>query len=95
MASRGSVIPLFIDKIKAGEPLTITDPDMTRFLMSLEDAVELVVHAFKHAETAILWFKSTKLHSRDLATALLELFEADNAIEIIGTRHGEKKQKRC
>lgn len=51
MASRGSVIPLFIDKIKAGEPLTITDPDMTRFLMSLEDAVELVVHAFKHAET--------------------------------------------
>lgn len=92
MASRGSVIPLFIDKIKAGEPLTITDPDMTRFLMSLEDAVELVVHAFKHAETGdIMVQKAPSSTVGDLATALLELFEADNAIEIIGTRHGEKK----
>ncbi|SBB49253.1 UDP-D-quinovosamine 4-dehydrogenase [Staphylococcus aureus] len=90
--SIGSVIPLFIDKIKAGEPLTITDPDMTRFLMSLEDAVELVVHAFKHAETGdIMVQKAPSSTVGDLATALLELFEADNAIEIIGTRHGEKK----
>lgn len=72
MASRGSVIPLFIDKIKAGEPLTITDPDMTRFLMSLEDAVELVVHAFKHAETGdIMVQKAPSSTVGDLATALL------------------------
>ncbi len=69
---------------------------MTRFLMSLEDAVELVVHAFKHAETGdIMVQKAPSSTVGDLATALLELFEADNAIEIIGTRHGEKKQKHC
>lgn len=92
MASRGSVIPLFIDKIKNGEPLTITDPDMTRFLMSLEEAVELVIHAFKHAHTGdIMVQKAPASTVGDLAQALLELFNADNDIKIIGTRHGEKK----
>lgn len=92
MASRGSVIPLFIDKIKIGEPLTITDPDMTRFLMSLEEAVELVIHAFKHAHTGdIMVQKAPASTVGDLAQALLELFNADNDIKIIGTRHGEKK----
>ncbi|MCI2774230.1 nucleoside-diphosphate sugar epimerase/dehydratase [Staphylococcus petrasii] len=92
MASRGSVIPLFIDKIKAGEPLTVTDPNMTRFLMSLEEAVELVVHAFKHAKTGdIMVQKAPSSTVGDLAEALLQLFEAENEIKIIGTRHGEKK----
>lgn len=92
MASRGSVIPLFIDKIKAGEPLTVTDPKMTRFLMSLEEAVELVVHAFKYAKTGdIMVQKAPSSTVGDLAEALLQLFEADNNIKIIGTRHGEKK----
>lgn len=92
MASRGSVIPLFIDKIKNGEPLTVTDPDMTRFLMSLEEAVELVIHAFKHAHTGdIMVQKAPASTVGDLAQALLELFNADNEIKIIGTRHGEKK----
>lgn len=71
MASRGSVIPLFIDKIKAGEPLTVTDPNMTRFLMSLEEAVELVVHAFKHAQTGdIMVQKAPSSKVGDLAEAL-------------------------
>ncbi|MCP8715241.1 nucleoside-diphosphate sugar epimerase/dehydratase [Staphylococcus arlettae] len=92
MASRGSVIPLFIEKIKAGEPLTVTDPNMTRFLMSLEEAVELVIHAFKYAETGdIMVRKAPSSTVGDLAEALLQLFEADNEIKIIGTRHGEKK----
>ncbi|SUK06009.1 capsular polysaccharide synthesis protein CapE [Staphylococcus agnetis] len=92
MASRGSVIPLFIDKIKNGDPLTVTDPDMTRFLMSLEEAVELVIHAFKHAHTGdIMVQKAPASTVGDLAQALLELFNADNEIKIIGTRHGEKK----
>lgn len=92
MASRGSVIPLFIEKIKHGEPLTVTDPDMTRFLMSLEEAVELVIHAFKHANTGdIMVQKAPASTVGDLAQALLELFEAENEIKIIGTRHGEKK----
>lgn len=92
MASRGSVIPLFIDKIKAGEPLTVTDPNMTRFLMSLEEAVELVVHAFKHAQTGdIMVQKAPSSKVGDLAEALLQLFEAENEIKIIGTRHGEKQ----
>ena len=91
MASRGSVIPLFIDKIKAGEPLTITDPDMTRFLMSLEDAVELVVHGMQRTGD-IMVQKSTKFNGEGILRPLLELFEADNAIEIIGTRHGEKSR---
>lgn len=92
MASRGSVIPLFIEQIKAGESLTVTDGSMTRFLMSLEEAVELVEHAFKHAKTGdIMVQKSDASTVADLAEALKQLFRADNEIKIIGTRHGEKK----
>jgi UDP-glucose 4-epimerase len=91
MASRGSVIPLFIEQIKSGKPITITDPNMTRFLMSLEEAVELVLFAFKNANAGdIMVQKSPASTIRDLAQGLLELFEADNEIQIIGTRHGEK-----
>ncbi|RXK17225.1 nucleoside-diphosphate sugar epimerase/dehydratase [Macrococcus sp. DPC7161] len=91
MASRGSVIPLFIDQIKKGEPLTITDPTMTRYLMNLDEAVELVIHAFKHANTGdIMVQKSPASTVGDLAQALKELFGADNEIKVIGTRHGEK-----
>ncbi|TCI57452.1 NAD-dependent epimerase/dehydratase family protein [Exiguobacterium sp. SH1S21] len=91
MASRGSVIPLFIDQIKKGEPLTVTDPNMTRFLMSLEEAVELVVFAFNNAVAGdIMVQKSPASTVGDLAIALKELFEADNEIKVIGTRHGEK-----
>jgi UDP-N-acetylglucosamine 4,6-dehydratase/5-epimerase len=91
MASRGSVIPLFIDQIQRGRPLTITDPEMTRFLMSLEDAVELVLYAFKHAAAGdIMVQKAPASTIGNLAQALKELFEADNRIKIIGTRHGEK-----
>lgn len=92
MASRGSVIPLFIDQIKNGQPLTITDPEMTRFLMSLEEAVELVVFAFQNANAGdIMVQKSPSSTVGDLAKAVKELFDADNEIKIIGTRHGEKK----
>lgn len=92
MASRGSVIPLFIEQIKAGQPLTVTDAEMTRYLMSLEEAVELVVHAFEHANAGdIMVQKSPASTVGDLAQALKELFQADNEIKVIGTRHGEKK----
>jgi UDP-glucose 4-epimerase len=92
MASRGSVIPLFIDQIKKGEPLTVTDPEMTRFLMSLDEAVELVIFAFQHARTGdIMVQKSPASTVGDLAQALKELFAAPNPIRVIGTRHGEKK----
>jgi UDP-glucose 4-epimerase len=91
MASRGSVIPLFIEQIKKGQPLTVTDPNMTRFLMSLEEAVELVVFAFKNAEAGdIMVQKSPASTIGDLAQAIKELFQADNEIKVIGTRHGEK-----
>lgn len=91
MASRGSVIPLFIDQIKNGLPLTVTDPNMTRFLMSLEEAVELVVFAFKNAVAGdIMVQKSPASTIGDLAQAVKELFNAENEIRIIGTRHGEK-----
>lgn len=91
MASRGSVIPLFIDQIKSGQPLTVTDPNMTRFLMSLEEAVELVVLAFQNAEAGdIMVQKSPASTIGDLAQAVKELFNADNEIKVIGTRHGEK-----
>jgi UDP-glucose 4-epimerase len=91
MASRGSVIPLFIDQIKNGQPLTVTDPNMTRFLMSLEEAVELVVFAFQNAEAGdIMVQKSPASTIGDLAQAVKELFNADNEIKVIGTRHGEK-----
>ena len=92
MASRGSVIPLFIDQIKKGQPITVTDPSMTRFLMSLEEAVELVVFAFQNAEAGdIMVQKSPASTIGDLAQALKELFNADNEVKIIGTRHGEKR----
>ncbi|NUH86363.1 polysaccharide biosynthesis protein [Bacillus firmus] len=91
MASRGSVIPLFIEQIKNGQPITVTDPNMTRFLMSLEEAVELVVFAFENAEAGdIMVQKAPASTIGDLAQAIKELFNADNEIKIIGTRHGEK-----
>jgi UDP-N-acetylglucosamine 4,6-dehydratase/5-epimerase len=91
MASRGSVIPLFIEQIKNGQPLTVTDPDMTRFLMSLEEAVELVVFAFENAEAGdIMVQKSPASTIGDLAQALKELFNVENEVKVIGTRHGEK-----
>ncbi|PFA66934.1 UDP-glucose 4-epimerase [Bacillus sp. AFS015802] len=92
MASRGSVIPLFIEQIKNGQPLTVTDPKMTRFLMSLEEAVELVVFAFQNAEAGdVMVQKSPASTIGDLAQAIKDLFNADNEIKIIGTRHGEKR----
>lgn len=92
MASRGSVIPLFIEQIKRGQPLTITDSNMTRFLMSLEEAVELVLFAFEHGQTGdIMVQKSPASTIGNLAQALKELFEVNNEIKIIGTRHGEKR----
>lgn len=91
MASRGSVIPLFIEQIKAGQPLTVTDPEMTRFLMSLEEAVELVIFAFQNAQAGdIMVQKSPASTVGDLAQAIIELFNAENEIKVIGTRHGEK-----
>lgn len=91
MASRGSVIPLFVEQIKQGLPLTITNPDMTRYLMSLEEAVELVLFAFQHGQAGdIMVQKSPASTIMDLAIAVKELFHADNEIKIIGTRHGEK-----
>lgn len=91
MASRGSVIPLFVEQIKAGKPLSITDPNMTRFMMSLEEAVELVLYAFSHAQNGdIMVQKSPAATIENLAQALLEIFRVNNAIQIIGTRHGEK-----
>lgn len=91
MASRGSVIPLFIEQIKNGQALTVTNPNMTRFLMSLEEAVELVVFAFHNAKAGdIMVQKAPSSRIGDLAQALKELFNAKNEIKIIGTRHGEK-----
>lgn len=91
MASRGSVIPLFVNQIKSGKPITITDPHMTRFMMSLDDAVNLVLYAFKHGEPGDMFIqKSPASTITDLARALKELYNADNEIKIIGTRHGEK-----
>lgn len=91
MASRGSVIPLFINQIKNDQPLTVTDPNMTRFLMSLEDAVDLVLFAFEHGNPGDLFVnKAPAATIGDLAQAIKELAGADNKIKIIGTRHGEK-----
>lgn len=91
MASRGSVIPLFVDQIKSGNPITVTDPEMTRYLMDLKEAVDLVIHAFGHADSGdIMVQKSPACTVGDLAQAIKEVFEADNEIKIIGTRHGEK-----
>jgi len=91
MASRGSVIPLFIDQMKAGKPLTLTDPSMTRFLMSLEDSVDLVLHAFEHGRQGDIFVQKAPASTvGDLAMALRELFASNAELRIIGTRHGEK-----
>jgi UDP-glucose 4-epimerase len=91
IASRGSVIPLFVEQVKSGQPLTVTDPNMTRYIMSLNEAVELVVFAFQHAKAGdIMVHKAPACTIADLAQAVKELFHANNEIKIIGTRHGEK-----
>jgi UDP-glucose 4-epimerase len=91
MASRGSVIPLFVQQIKEKKPITITDPNMTRFMMTLEDAVELVLFAFENGHPGDIFVqKAPAATIADLAQALLELYDAKNEIRIIGTRHGEK-----
>lgn len=91
MASRGSVIPLFVQQIKEGKPITITDPNMTRFLMTLDDSVNLVIYAFEHGKPGDIFVQkspATTIHI--LAQALKEIYKVDNEIKIIGTRHGEK-----
>ncbi|NBK97810.1 MAG: NAD-dependent epimerase/dehydratase family protein [Erysipelotrichia bacterium] len=91
MASRGSVIPLFIQQIKSGQPMTVTDPNMTRYLMSLEEAVELVVYAFEYAQTGdLIVQKSPASKIGDLAEAVRQLFDPKHEVKVIGTRHGEK-----
>lgn len=91
MASRGSVIPLFCDQIAAGKPLTITNPEMTRFMMTLEDAVNLVIYAFEHGEQGDLFVQKAPAATIDtLAKAIKELKQSDVSINCIGTRHGEK-----
>lgn len=91
MASRGSVIPLFLDQIHAGKPITITNPDMTRFMMTLEDAVDLVLFAFEHGKQGDLFVQKAPAATIDvLAKAVIELTESKTGIEYIGTRHGEK-----
>jgi len=92
MASRGSVIPLFVKQILEGQSLTVTDPEMTRFMMSLDQAVELVLFAVNHAKQGDIFVqKAPAATIGDLATALTQLFKVDNEIKVIGTRHGEKK----
>lgn len=92
MASRGSVIPLFVELIKAGEPLTVTDPEMTRFMMSIDDAVNLVLYAFNNGKPGDIFVqKSPAATIETVALALKKIFQADNPVKIIGTRHGEKR----
>ncbi len=94
MASRGSVIPRFIAQIRAGEPLTITDPGMTRFLMSLPESVDLVCHAFRHGTQGDIFVrKAPACEIQVLAEALLEIFSAAHPLHVIGTRHGEKRHE--
>lgn len=92
MASRGSVIPLFIDLVKAGKPITITDPEMTRFMMTLEDAVDLVLYAFEHGDNGDIFVQKAPAATIEILTkALLELLsKTEHQVNIIGTRHGEK-----
>jgi UDP-glucose 4-epimerase len=91
MGSRGSVIPLFVKQIQAGEPITITDPNMTRFLMSLTDSVDLVLYAFEHAQPGDIFVqKAPAATIANLATAVNELLGKTSPVKIIGTRHGEK-----
>jgi UDP-N-acetylglucosamine 4,6-dehydratase len=91
MGSRGSVIPLFIDQLRQGRALTVTDPRMTRFLMSLDESVDLVLHAFQHARPGDIFVQKAPASTiGDLAEALRQLFASDDEVRIIGTRHGEK-----
>ena len=91
MASRGSVIPLFLSQLQSGKPLTITDPSMTRFLMSLGESVDLVMYAFEHAAPGDIFVQKAPASTvADLAQAMKELLRCDNDVKIIGTRHGEK-----
>ena len=91
MASRGSVIPLWIDQIQAGKDITITDPNMTRFMMTLDDAVDLVLYAFQHGKNGDLFVQKAPAATLDvLAEALKQLYHADTVVKVIGTRHGEK-----
>jgi UDP-N-acetylglucosamine 4,6-dehydratase/5-epimerase len=91
MASRGSVIPLFVDQIKAGKDITITDPNMTRFMMTLEDAVDLVLFAFEHGVSGDIFVQKSPASTIEvLANALKDLYQSDNEVKVIGTRHGEK-----
>ena len=91
MASRGSVIPLFVSQLKEGKPLTVTDPNMTRFLMSLEDSVDLVLYAFTHGQQGDIFVQKAPASTvADLAQAIKELFNKNEPTRIIGTRHGEK-----
>src|SRR5574344_79336 len=91
MGSRGSVIPLWVEQMKAGQPITITDPNMTRFMMTLDDAVDLVVYAFQHASNGDLFVQKAPAATLNvLATALKELYHSNTEVKTIGTRHGEK-----
>ena len=91
LCSRGSVVPLWIDQIKNGNPITLTEPKMTRFIMSLEEAVDLVLFAFEHGEGGDIFVKKAPACTiEDLALAVKKIFKADNEIKIIGIRHGEK-----
>jgi len=91
MASRGSVIPLFVSQIQNNKPLTITDPNMTRFLMSLDDSVDLVLYAYEHCEQGDIFVQKAPASTvLDLAQALKDLFNSNSPIQVIGTRHGEK-----
>lgn len=94
MGSRGSVIPLFLSQIKEGRALTMTDPRMTRFMMSIEGAIDLVLYAFEHAQPGDIFVRKAPAATVEtLARALLEIFRADNPIHVIGTRHGEKRSE--
>lgn len=91
MASRGSVIPLFVEQIKLNRPITITDPNMTRFMMTIDDALDLVLYAFEHGEPGNLFVqKAPAATIKTLVKALKKLYKANNTVQIIGTRHGEK-----
>jgi len=91
MASRGSVIPLFLDQLQSGKPLTITDPNMTRFLMSLDESVDLVLYAFEHAQPGDIFVQKAPASTvGDLAQAMKEMLNSDSEVKVIGTRHGEK-----
>ena len=91
MASRGSVIPLWVDQIKSGKPITVTDPNMTRFMMTLDDAVDLVMYAFEHGHNGDLFVQKAPAATLEvLAAALKQLYKTDTEVKVIGTRHGEK-----